>query len=445
MTRTSRTILWIAPILITAASAYCAAPQAAVAENKSAPAKKTDPFVSGPPLTLDQLQRLLRQDAIPLRRRKEAIQNRGVAFTMSRDTIEKLKSAGATDDILELIQSTIHTSPAAVAVATPPSAPAPHGSLTVTCEPAECEISLNGTARGSSLGGVMELAGIPPGKWAVDISREGYVSHQSEVTIEANKAASVSAHLEATHAKQEALGAELLQKVVDALGGEGGLKALATVQASGSTTISRDGNSVRWTVLMRNRPDRALFQARAGAIWHEIGFLGHEFMASKNLKGQDAMELPTDFGLIRDYQLVALITRLREPRYKLIAKHTTAPTGEEFQLFAEASTEKIAIGLDTAMRPQRARITTETGVGSVTVVYDDYFNSGETWYPKGMQIKPDGRARGIEVRFDTIELDANLKDNDYKLRGRALPVLVNRELSPPHSLGSILSPSPREQ
>src|SRR4029077_20106792 len=116
---------------------------------------------------------------------------------------------------------------------------------------------------------------------------------------------------------------------------------LASVQAAGSTTIALDGNSVRWSVVMRNRPDRALFQARAGSILHEVGFVGNEFTASKNLKGQDAMELPTDFGFIRDNQIPALIARLQNPRYKLLAKRTAPAAGEEFHIFAEASTEKI--------------------------------------------------------------------------------------------------------
>ena len=176
---------------------------------------------------------------------------------------------------------------------------------------------------------------------------------------------------------------------------------------------------------MRNRPERALFQARAGSILHEVAFIGNEFMASKNLKGEEAMELPTDFGFIRDNQLPALIARLRNPRYKLMAKHADPVTDEEFQLFAEAGTEKIAIGLDKDLRPQRVRITTETGIGSATITYDDYFNESNAPYPKTMRIKPDSRMRGIEVRFDTVELDANFKDSDYKVRGKPLAILVN--------------------
>jgi hypothetical protein len=42
-----------------------------------------------------------------------------------------------------------------------------------------------------------------------------------------------------------------------------------------------------------------------------------------------------------------------------------------------------------------------------------------------MQIKPDGQPQGIEVRFDTVELNPNLKDLDYKLRGKPFVDLGN--------------------
>jgi len=418
--------LWIAVTLAAAATVGFGITQPAYGEQKAAsPKKNADPFLSGPPLTLDQVRRLLQEDAIPPRRRKEAIQNRGVGFSITPETMDKLKAAGATEEILELIESKARPGVVASAPTPAPKQRDEIGSVAVTCDPAECEVSLNGKSRGSSQGGVMELAGISAGRWTVDVSKDGYVGRQSVVTVEADKTARIAAVLEPTPATEEALGAALFQKVVQALGGETGLKELASVQATGSTTIARDGNSVRWTLAMRNRPDRALFQARAGAILHEVGFMGNEFVASKNLKGPDAMELPTDFGFIRDNQLPALIARLRNPRYKLVAKRTAPASGDEFHLFAEANTEKIAIGLDSESRPQRVRITTETGVGSATITYDDYFNDGNAPYPKTMRIKPDSRTRGIEVRFDTVELNTNLKDGDYKLRGKALPGLTN--------------------
>src|SRR5882762_3495320 len=85
--------------------ALLAAPQAAPPDRKSPGAKKNnDPFLTGAPFTFEQLLRLLSQDAIPLRRRKEAIQNRGLAFSPSPEEVAKLKSLGISGELLNLIK-----------------------------------------------------------------------------------------------------------------------------------------------------------------------------------------------------------------------------------------------------------------------------------------------------------------------------------------------------
>ena len=117
MKRTIRSPLWIVLSLAAAASMVSRLPQPAYGEQKpTSPKKNSDPFLNGPPLTLDQVRRLLQEDAIPPRRRKEAIQSRGVAFSISPETLEKLKAAGATDEILELIENKARP---AVAVSAP--------------------------------------------------------------------------------------------------------------------------------------------------------------------------------------------------------------------------------------------------------------------------------------------------------------------------------------
>ena len=70
-------------------------PQAGIAATDPKPGhgKKADPFLTGDPFTLDQVLLLLKQDAIPMRRRKEAIENRGIAFPLSSDTLAKLESS----------------------------------------------------------------------------------------------------------------------------------------------------------------------------------------------------------------------------------------------------------------------------------------------------------------------------------------------------------------
>jgi hypothetical protein len=383
--------------------------------------KSSDAFLTGDPFTLDQVLILLKQDAIPLRRRKEAIESRGIAFALSSETLSKLQSAGASDDILDVIKS--KAKPATPTVAPKPVA---KGMLSLTCAPAECQVSLNGTAIGPTAGGTLEVAGLTPGNWVVDFAKEGFVGHQSTVVVEPAKSAMLTATLDPDRAARESFGKQLFQKMIRALGGDDGLKTLSSVQATGSTTLwAHDGTSVRWTLLMRNRTDRGLFQAKAGRILHEVMFEGSEFKASKNLKGDEALQLPTDFGMIRDDQLPALIARLLSPNYKLVANHSDPVAGEEYSILAESGTEKISIGLDADSRPQRVRIATDAGIGSALITYADYIQNGNAFYPKTMLIKPDAQQQGIEVRFDKVELNPNLKDQDYRLRGKLLVELEN--------------------
>ncbi len=400
----------------------CFAPWTLAEEPKQAPAqhsKKTDdPFLNGAPLTFEQLLKLSSQDAIPLRRRKEAILNRGIDFSLSSEQADKLKAAGASDEILKAIKS--KAKPLVASVPPPPKREA-LGAVAVACAPAECEIGLNGTSLGSTTDGRMEMGKLRPGKWVIDFNAKGYLSRQSTVVVEPDRTAPVSVVLEPNRATLEAFGAEMLKKVVEAVAGPDGLRELTTVQATGSLTVwSREGSSVRWTLLMRNNPDRALFQAKSGNILHEVAFTGSEFKASKNLKGQDALDLPTDFGFIRDYQVSAVLTKVSGPEFKIVANQPLPGAEEEYPLVADNGTEKISIGLDAELRPRRVRITTSTGVGSANISYSDYFKGEKACYPKTVQIKPDSSQHGIDVRFDAVDLSPKLNAADYKLRGKAL-------------------------
>ena len=371
-----------------------------------------DNFLTGPPFTLDQVIRLIGQEAIPLRRRKEAIDNRGVDFAVSPAIGARLKAAGAPEDLLDLIKAKAKLQPAPPATPKPPAA----GSIEVTCAPAECEVALNGARSGTTNNGTIELAGIAPGNYVVDLTREGYIARQSTIAVESGKTATVSATLDPSRETLEVIGRALFQKMQQALGGEDALKELSAVQAAGSATVlTSDGKSVRWTLHLRTRADKALFQASAAAVTHEVLFSGSEFTAGKGLKGQEALELPTAFGLVRDNLITALMSRLDKQQYKMLAGDAQSAGGSEYALTAEGGTDKISIGLDSDSRPQRARITTETGMGSLLITYSGYTQVGHAWFPKAIQVKPDGQQRGVEVHFDNVELDT--KPADLKLKG----------------------------
>src|SRR5258708_21114498 len=311
--------------LFAALSLSLTSPAAAERKNPPSDKKTEDPFLNGPPLTFEQVLKLAGQDAIPLHRRKEAILSRGIDFSLSPDLADKLKSAGASDEILKAVRSKAKPV-VAVAAPTPPKKD-PLGTAVLTCAPAECEISLDGNPLGPTKDGRLEVKK-RPGKWVIDFNAKGYISRQNVVMVEADRTTPVSVVLEPNRATLEAFGAELLKKVVQAVAGPDGLRELTTVQATGSLTVwSREGASVRWTLFMLNNPDRVLFQAKSGNLLHEVAFTGSEFKASKNLKGQDALDLPTDFGFIRDYQVSAILAKISDPQFKIIANQPLPAPG----------------------------------------------------------------------------------------------------------------------
>ncbi|HLH00649.1 MAG TPA: DUF4292 domain-containing protein [Bryobacteraceae bacterium] len=410
-------MLGIAGLFAAAQTATSAQPAAKTSHT----AKTADSFLTGAPFTLDQVIRIVGQDAIPMRRRKEAIQNRGVDFLLSPAMLARLKAAGVPEELMEVIKSKAKPLPPPADSPKPPA----EGNLSITCAPAECQVSVNGTPRGETKDGALELDEMQPGSYVVDLTRDGYISRQSTMVVEPDKEASISARLEPTRETQETFGAARFQKMLQALGGEDGLKELSALQAAGSATVlTSDGRTIRWNLRMRTRGDRALFQAASGAVVYEVVFTGHEFATSKNLKGQEALELPTELGFIRDNHVAALLARLNTQQYKMLASDVE-PAGSEPALSAESGTAKVSIDLDGDKRPRRVRITTETGVGSLLITYSDYAQVGHAWFPKAIQVKPEGKERGIEVQFDLVELDTKSRESDFRLKGRLFSNLYN--------------------
>ena len=392
-------------------------------QNARAAHAKSDSFLSGPPFTLDQVIRVIGQDAIPIKRRKEAIQNRGVDFAMTPEAVARLKAAGTTEDVLELIE--VKARPLPPPPLPPPPKPPATGNIHVSCAPAECEVAVNGVHQTATSNGSVELTGLPPGSYTVDLSREGYVSKQDLIKVEADKVTPLSATLAPTRETREKLGAELFEKMMNALGGEANFAPLSSLQATGSvTTFISDGRTIRWSMRLRTRTNHALVQVKTGSIEHEVLFIGNDISASKSLKGQDALELPAAFGMIRDNQFAAFMARFDPKQYKFVAADPDSPNSE-FSFTAEGATNKILVGLDSESRPLRVKIVTETGMGSLAINYSDYILVGQAWYPKTMLVKAEGQQHGVEVHFDRVELDATSKDADFRLKNKLFANFYN--------------------
>src|SRR5260370_16425007 len=97
-------------VLLAAVPAGFAAAQSVSRTQPASRPKNNDPFLSGAPFTFEQLQRLLGENAIPFRRRRDAVQARGLSFTPSAEQIENLKAARPSEDILKLLRTTVKSS-----------------------------------------------------------------------------------------------------------------------------------------------------------------------------------------------------------------------------------------------------------------------------------------------------------------------------------------------
>lgn len=392
-------------------------PSPAEAQRRNPPAaKREDTFLNGPPFTLEQLENLVRGGAVPARRLREAVQNRGVDFPMAAGNAARLKAAGASDDLLELVRAHSPKPPE------PPPPPKP-ARISVKCGPPECEVSLNGGQFVSSQGGVFEVPQIPAGKVVIDFRKEGFTTAQRVMVLDPGATGTDSVTLSPDPVEREKFGAGIWQAVLQSLGGEDALKAAATMEGLGTVTLPSTNGAERWNVLLRIIPGKALFQLRAAKVFHEILFEGTSYSVSKSLKGEEAVRLAADLGAIRESLLPTLLNRLKTRKYRLVSATRVPQPSEEFAVRAESPAETISIGLDAAYQPVKAKIETPTGLGSRLVVYSGYAKHGAVDFPSELQVKALSAPSAALVHFDSLTLKAPLKETDFVLRGKPLPGL----------------------
>ncbi|HTM48639.1 MAG TPA: hypothetical protein VL285_08165 [Bryobacteraceae bacterium] len=322
---------------------------------QAASPKSADAFLHGAPLTLDQMLRIVREKAIPLRRQKEAVQNRGVDFSISAENIQSLESAGAPQDLLDLIIRRAKPAPSA-----PVSTSSDH------------------VVPAANVGRIVPADG-PPVTPALP---------------------------------RDARGGDLFSQMLQALGGARAIPESLSIQAEGSMTVwSASGAAKRWNLLFRAKPGRALFQLRGGGAFQEVAFEGSRFQTGKAVDGG---ELTAACALILEHQIANLAARLNTPKFRIVAR----PGAGGGTLTAESSAETVLVTLDPDLRPATVKFTGPTGLGAAVVTYADYIEVRNIFYPLSARIKPDASPQGVEVRFDKIELNPRLGESDYNLSGR---------------------------
>jgi hypothetical protein len=378
--------------------------------------KKDDPFLKGPPFQFADLARFVGN--IYEGRLKDAVEQRGVAFSPTAAEIDQLKKAGASPELISVI---LNKAPAAPKAA-PPPAPAPKfGTLALQCAPAECDIFLNGVAKGHTQNGAIEIGNVPGGPVAVDFRKSGYEGEQVGLVVKAGGRVSSSATLNPTPATQQQIGNSIFAKMFERLGGKPGLVDGSTLVATGNATLwASGGQRTEWNVTGRLKlsSNLAYLEIKGAGLnwWMSLKGSDPKRGGSGKLKGGPvALEMEKLVRLYRDYQLAVLIGRIESEKMKLSATSPVADSSGKIDLRILGEADRYRFSLTPDGTPEKVVYESVSGLGSgLEVVYADYAQVGKASYPRTMAIRfADQAQHGIRLQFDDVKTAPKLSDREF--------------------------------
>jgi hypothetical protein len=380
--------------------------QAVSAQGNKGAGKGDDPFFSGAPFSFNDL--LQRVGVIADKRLSIAVERRGISFTPTPADLDKLKQAGASEELLLRIKVKAPP-PAPVAKPVPVAKPAIAGPMTLQCAPGECDIAINGKPRGTTARGSLVVEGLAVGETVIDFKKDGFEGQQVSVTPRANTPSAHTVKLKPTPTHQAALGKDLLSKMTEKFGGAAALQQASGMTATGNATlIQAGGQKTDWKLLARLKlPKMSYLEINGSGMKWWDSLSGDDIKAdgSKPMRGGPvAAEIDKLTRLYRDYQPGSLVDRLKNMRL-------TAPDGA-----AEASGAWRLHGVD-AQGAVDVFLTPEYTLmrvlsDSVEVLYADYAVVQKAWYPKSMSLKFADPPHGFEIHFSSVRFDPKLSDRE---------------------------------
>jgi hypothetical protein len=401
-----------APVLLVL-QALLLLPLLASAQSKAG--QKEDPFFSGPPFSLNDI--LQRVNIIPDRRLITAIDRRGLNFSPTQADYQKLKTAGASAQLIQVVTDKTPPPPKP-APPTPPPAPALSGPITLQCGPGECEILVNGKAHGLTSKGLLQLHGLPVGEIVVDFRKDGFEGQQVSLMLHADRPASKAVTLKPTAATQAAAGKQLLNKMIEKMGGVPALEGEAMLSASGNASLwPAGGQRTEWRVACRLKlPSQSLIEINGAGLhwWTSLSASESKADGTHKMKGGPvALEMEKLVRFYRDYQPLLLFARLQ--KMNLSATDLVPDANGQWHLHAIESDGSYNVAAATDFTPVRVVHESASGLGSgLEIIYADYATIGKSYYPKTMAIKfSDQSQHGLELHFDHVEFVSKLTDKDF--------------------------------
>ncbi len=389
-------------------------------------AKRPAGFLNGPPFTLDQVLEAIkrvRQGVLPDGRLRLAIQNRGLDFKLTPEDTEKLKDAKPTQGLFDLILSIAKPPEPKPEPPPPPPPPPPKpklGTLQLACEPAECTVLVNGKPAGDTARGQITVKELPAGLVSVSVQKNGYHVVELKAQIDDGKVTPVTAALEPTKETMRAMGKQLFDKMIGAIGGDPGLAYWGSLHGVGTATlVNKQAKSSRWAMETRLLlPDLAALRLTTATKKYEATLVRSAFAFAPGMPEPDEVEHM--LALIRDFQLGAVAKRMQSAAATAETRTLTPRTGEDLRFTAVSSVERWTITLQPDYLPKQVRMESAVGVGiGLTVTYADYQKTGATQIPRTQVFAlKDAPGHGLDLRLDRLEAGPPFTEEDIRKKRR---------------------------
>ncbi len=347
----------------------------------------------------------------------------GLGFRPTHEDIEKLKAASASESLLTAIET----------AQIPPLPPPKPGTLAVSCEPVDCDVILNGRSAGSTSRGHLPWISLPEGPFTVSVSKTNYdvTEPKRNAAIRPNELTHMEFRLKISKAGLAELGAKRFQLMRQAMRGPSAANANEVsawpftgiegdqLRAAGTLYLhGQGGRRTVWSVVAWfQREHAARFELSRLREKYVLTFAGGGFSWNRNFRGDEATEIEEGMRTIGEAQLPALMERLADPGLIMTAPDSIPGREDKTTFRAEGKSQNYVVTLDSGNRPSEIIIEPAGQSPSRRILYSDYADLAGSLYPKTMQIFfPDG-ARGIEARFDTVQIGAMSEGRPKNRRG----------------------------
>jgi hypothetical protein len=334
------------------------------------------------------------------------ITKEGLSFKPTEEDLEAFRKKGGSEKLITAIKNA-RTPPEREPPPPPPPPPPPkEGRLTVGCQPAECNVSVNGGPFVSTKDGVLPQT-LREGLATVTVTKEDYEPDQKQqvADVKENKPARLDFTFKVSHAALERIGDRLFGQMMEALGGPAGLKASKVVRGSGTLKSHADGKITEWDLAaFIDLPANGYFILSGRGQKYEVSRTDSGFVWKP--QGAEVRELEDCLRWIQDYQIANTVGRLQGTSFKMLADQLVPVEGHPVVIRATNGSETYKIALDPEFRP--SEITLEsTGLDSgLRILYTDYTKLGSSYYPRHAEvILPDASRHGVVVQFGQFELN----------------------------------------